>query len=233
MTETARLFTAFELMGALRFVIPERLVRVLRQADIPHLDVEHRENLHITFNFLGDVPVEKIDDILGHIHESADHFGDGSYGIQVAHGDIGAFPHVVYDPRGLFLEVEDRSEDGQPSIYDLQSDLDGRLAKTVPSKDGFQYPYKPHITLARVSNIGANPKVGKRALDVARETLKEITDEHGAGSSYVDYTLRRISLLQSIRYAEGDIEYRRLGGSNIVPGAPVPVAVRHEARRFA
>ena len=164
MTETARLFTAFELMGALRFVIPERIVRELKQANIPHLDVEDRENLHITLNFLGDVPVEKIDDVLGHIEDSAANFRDGCSGIAVKHGGIGAFPDALLDPRVLFLAVKDRSGDGQPSICDLQADLAARLAKTVPSQGVEQYEYTPHITLGRFKPKMASLYERRRAL---------------------------------------------------------------------
>ena len=216
MTDKLRLFTAFEVKETVRFYAPTRLAETLKVEDIPQLSVEHKDNMHITLNFLGIVPESSVEGILGHIEETARHFGNGCDGIAASYGDIGGFPDLQ-DPRVLYLGVRNASEDrDEPSIYDVQSDLERRLSEFTSSAGGEKYDYKPHITLARFSRRAALSD-GEQgwAVKAASLTLDTLKREVGDIPGYLDYKLNRIALLRSVRTPNGQVTYHKLGGAAI------------------
>ncbi|MBX3443005.1 MAG: RNA 2',3'-cyclic phosphodiesterase [Planctomyces sp.] len=96
------------------------------------------DDLHLTFKFLGDTPVDQVGDIAGQLEAAADGRGPLSGRLR----GLGAFPGPAR-PRVIWVGVEFSEE-----LPRLARELDDRLAPWGFATEG--RTYHPHVTLARV-----------------------------------------------------------------------------------
>src|SRR5574341_660827 len=140
MTDTWRLFIALELpppilksiakiQSNLRCTIPERAVRWV-----------HLEGIHLTLKFLGDVPVDKVDDLRTRLAKAAEGHHPFMLGIQA----LGCFPSLR-QPRVLWLGFVGDMQ----ALAVLQEEVERHIAPLgFPSEER---DFHPHLTLARTA----------------------------------------------------------------------------------
>jgi 2'-5' RNA ligase len=105
-------------------------------------------NLHLTLKFLGQVPAERIDAMVGAMTRAT--VDTRAFGARVC--GLGAFPSATR-PRVVWAGVMD----GAPAMIDLAGRVDRAL---IPL--GFppeSRPFSPHVTLGRVRQPGRNPEL--------------------------------------------------------------------------
>jgi len=138
-TEQVRSFIAIDLPQETKSELAhlqERLKRACGYCPTKWVGVE---SIHLTLNFLGDVPLSRLDDIKNAVTQAA----AASDTFELALGCLGAFPnlerpHIVWV--GLAGEVE--------KLAKIQKHLEQLLAGLGFSPE--IRPFSPHLTLARV-----------------------------------------------------------------------------------
>ena len=101
------------------------------------------DNLHITLNFVGDLPELEVPDFCKEVKavvQSAEKFG-------VMVTGLGAFP-TIQEPRVVWLGVEE----GTDELVALNRKLADLLSRWGVPKD--RHEYRPHLTLGRVQRSG-------------------------------------------------------------------------------
>jgi RNA 2',3'-cyclic 3'-phosphodiesterase len=105
-------------------------------------------NLHLTLKFLGQVPDERIDAIVG----AATHATTGASAFEARVCGLGAFPSATR-PRVVWASVSE----GGAAMIDLAGRVDHALVRLgFPAESR---PYSPHVTLGRVRQPGRNPEL--------------------------------------------------------------------------
>jgi 2'-5' RNA ligase len=137
-----RLFVAVDLPDAVKNQL-ERL-----RADIPGAVWVKRQALHLTLQFLGDgIPEERLPEIIGAL-QAVD-----TAPFDLTLKGVGRFPPGDRKPpRVLWVGVT-----GAPPLNDLYRQVTGSLTRLgfAPDERGFS----PHITLARLKQDDAGPRV--------------------------------------------------------------------------
>jgi 2'-5' RNA ligase len=134
-----RAFIAIELPGEMKRELTRLQERLKRACNYCPARWVAAENIHLTLNFLGDVPMAKLDDIKTAISQACSEFEP----FELTMDGLGAFPnlerpHVVW--AGLGGDTE--------RLSGLQQQLERLLAGL-----GFNHEnrlFSPHLTLARV-----------------------------------------------------------------------------------
>lgn len=137
MERPIRTFIAIKITDSIRERIGEFQSR-LRQ---PRGNVKwiRPKSIHITLKFLGDVEVERIEEISQVVEKAVD--GVGSFTISV--GGVGAFPNERR-PRVLWIGVDE----GGDILSDLASRIDMALSQLGFEKE--KRKYSAHLTIGRV-----------------------------------------------------------------------------------
>jgi RNA 2',3'-cyclic 3'-phosphodiesterase len=115
------------------------------------------EGVHLTLQFLGDVPPGSIDAILGGVRSGC----AGAMPVDLILGSVGAFP-TVEKPRVLWLGL-----DGDTArLQTLQASIAKHLSALGYQPDK---PFRPHITLGRVRDHATRDELAaiSRALQQA------------------------------------------------------------------
>ena len=172
-----RSFIAIELSAGQR----RSLTRVIRQmaAQWPEYRWVATDQLHVTLNFLGEVPDEKIPQVCEIMREvAAAHTG---FSFQPA--GLGAFPKNRR-PRVLWTGIDEGKSRLSKIHYDLAEALEGlRL-------DRERKGYRPHVTLGRIRNdsrwpdsvieeLEAGPAIHVEPADVEQLVLFASYQERG------------------------------------------------------
>lgn len=95
------------------------------------------ENLHITYKFIGQVPVERIIAI----REALDDFIDTHIQANLVLKGIGVFPNIK-EPKILYIKVE------SDILNTIKMEIEDRLYRIGFKKD--TKPFIPHITINRI-----------------------------------------------------------------------------------
>ena len=196
MSETIRAFTAYELSDRDAWV-PAYYMDALRAWNIKGIELEGVDNLHITLNFLGDITSEQAEIILQELHDVAQSV---RIPIPVVHGMPSGF-----NPRFLFVSVLPISR-VQHLYKHVTRRLAARLNLTLPNARD----YTPHITLARL------PKGTSE--DVFDDVVKALRAYEPPPTHHLPFDLSAISLLKSVRLADGTVRYERVGRVELVAG---------------
>ncbi len=114
------------------------------------------ENMHLTLKFLGDVSLSNVDRVKEIIRTSA--AGYPIFAVSV--GGVGAFPSLL-QARVVWAGVE-----GPPDLGAVQRMIDGDTARLGYASE--ERPFKPHLTLGRVSRNVTSQEAQKIA-----QVLKE------------------------------------------------------------
>ncbi len=194
MSEMWRLFIAVELpepvvksvakvQGDLKRAIPDRAARWVRP-----------EGIHLTLKFLGDVPIDQLDNLRGGMSDAASGHETFFLGIQ----GLGCFPNLK-QPRVLWLGLVGEVQ----ALAALQESVEACIAPLgFPSESrGFQ----PHLTLARSGR------------DATREELAALgrAAERGLGQ-IASWQVKNFSLMRSQLRPEGAV-YTRVWDVSLEP----------------
>jgi RNA 2',3'-cyclic 3'-phosphodiesterase len=114
------------------------------------------ENMHLTLKFLGDVSLSNVDRLKEIIQTSA--AGCPMFAVSV--GGVGAFPSLLR-ARVVWAGVE-----GPPDLVTVQRMIDVETARLGYASEN--RPFKPHLTLGRVSR-----NVGPKELQKIAQVLKD------------------------------------------------------------
>ncbi len=153
--DTIRTFIAIELSAD----IQAGLNRVLKQLSPATKAVRWvpAGNIHLTLKFLGDTPVDKVEQLKKAAQEAASKFTP----FEIQAGTLGAFPNPRR-PRVIWIGVQAPEE-----LSALAAEIE---TATIPL--GFPSegrPFSPHLTLGRVSHNAAQDEVYRLA-DVLAKT---------------------------------------------------------------
>lgn len=154
-----RAFVAIEIPVEMRHQLVEQITRLKQYTPSTTVRWVRLEGIHLTLKFLGDVSLDKLDQITVLLEE----VGLRHTPFRIDIGQFGCFPSPRR-PRVLWVGVEDSSG----VLISLQADLDGVL-----SQIGFKRetrPFHPHLTLGRVKRGAHNSTV--RSLSAI---LEEVT----------------------------------------------------------
>ena len=141
-----RTFIAVELAKAIR----EKIVDL--QDDLARTGVEVKwtepENLHVTLNFLGEVPDTELHAICRLVSDGVAGTGPFALGVRA----VGCFPHVRR-PRVVWVGVGA----GTQELVRIHAELEGPLFDLGYRTEDRKYT--PHITLGRVKSAGPTDKL--------------------------------------------------------------------------
>lgn len=186
MIETRRLFVAIEL--------PEEIIQVVEDTQeslknaIPATVVKwtHPRGIHLTLKFLGDVPVDRIEELVTGVNEAA--LRHSPFTLYIA--GLGCFPNTQR-PRVLWLGLTGSVRD----LAALQQSVESSLsARDFPTEER---AFHPHLTLARAYR-------GAQKEDVA--ALGRAA-ERGVGE-LGNWTVESVSLIRSQLRAGGAVYTR-------------------------
>ena len=133
-----RTFIAVEVPGSVRAQVGG-YVDTLRPKFDNSVKWVHKDNLHFTVKFLGDVADDDLDAIRGCVGRTASDFSSFSLGI----GGIGFFPSER-NPRGFWLGADGGGE----RLLEIFQDLESCLEEEGFFRDA--KPFSPHLTIGRV-----------------------------------------------------------------------------------
>jgi 2'-5' RNA ligase len=138
-SESWRLFIAIELPSDVRRKISQH-VELLRSA-VPDVRASwvREENLHLTLKFLGDTPVERVEEVSAALTDAANQIA--VFEIQLA--GCGAFPPNG-KPKVLWIGIEDPTR----SLYRLHAAIEDKCAQVGIARD--DRSFRPHLTIARL-----------------------------------------------------------------------------------
>lgn len=187
MSGTMRVFVAIELPEPVKRALAG-VVEELRQKDIRGLRLARPEGIHLMLKFLGNVPVEQVDDIANAVTQAA----RGHAPFELALGSTGVFPNAER-PRVLWVGVEG---DMSP-LLSLQIDVEDALEKLGFERE--KRRFSPHLTIGRIRE--GTPISDRRK---AAEALSSVRYE-----SSLKIKVSAISLMKSTLQPDGAI-YERL-----------------------
>ena len=140
-----RLFVAVEIAPDIR----ERLTHFMaeRKLEMPNARFVRPEGLHVTLKFLGEVAETKLASLttaLAEIHED-------SFSLTLR--GTGFFPNQKR-PRIFWVGLH---SDPEAALSNLAASVDHACAQLGFAPE--ERPYQPHVTLARLSNSRASPRI--------------------------------------------------------------------------
>ena len=183
---SVRLFAAAELPDAFREDIA-RIGAAALALGIRGVRPVRSENAHLTLKFLGEVGVDRIEDVLSAMRLAAAR----STPFRLRTGNLGAFPNADA-PRVLWLGV-----DGDlAALRNLRDDLEDAFAAAGFPRD--RRAFSPHVTAARV-----------RARPSAADA-KRLISAAAVRPTPVEFAVNRLSLMRSDARPGGAV-YARLG----------------------
>ena len=151
------------------------------------------EGIHVTLKFIGEVPVDKVEQIRGAlagVHTAAP--------VEMSFRGKGFFPNAKH-PRVFWAGIE-----ATPNLGELATEIERRMeALGIPRE---QRPFKPHLTLARFKS---------------EEGLARLVEALAAGGSleFGHVTASEFHLYQS-QIKPGGAVYTRLATFSLVGSAP-------------
>jgi RNA 2',3'-cyclic 3'-phosphodiesterase len=148
------------------------------------------DGVHLTLQFLGDVPSGSIDAILGGVRAGC----AGAKPVDLILGSVGAFP-TVEKPRVLWLGLNGDAA----QLQTLQAGISKKLGALGYQPDK---PFKPHITLGRVRE-----HVSKDELVSISRGLQVVA---GKSTPHPSFTIHEVSLMKSDLQPAGAV-YTALG----------------------
>ncbi len=150
--EEIRTFVAIELSAGIKGELT-RVEEMLREKiATPHLRWVDPANVHLTLKFLGNVPLDRIEEITAALKEACVGLSPFIMGVS----GLGCFPSTN-NPRVIWVGVQE--ETGR--LKRLQERVERRLA-TLGFKPE-RRPFRPHLTLGRVkkqAHVGARRIIG-------------------------------------------------------------------------
>ncbi len=197
--EFFRLFTAVRPPSPTLAAIEEIQDKLREQIDTGSVRWIGRGNMHVTLQFLGDTPEERVQDAIdamtGGVSRTAE---QPEIGLTV--GGIGAFPSAQR-PRVVWIGVQDVSGE----LGSLQRAVGGQLRN-----NGFQLdnrPFRPHITLGYVRRRATRDAIRTIATTVreSRAGTEAVPAGHTASRVPTKFTASDLLLVRSTLSPSGAI----------------------------
>ena len=190
--EQVRSFIAIKLPDELKRGLTQ-LQAQLKLGNQPSVKWVDPNSIHLTLKFLGNVPVDRIDNITGAMEKAAQ--GISPFHLEVK--DLGVFPNlrrvqVVWV--GISGQVERLSQ--------LQQRIESNLAPLGFAPES--RPFTPHLTLARLRD---------RTLPDERQRFGQLIADTRFEAVYT-FTVEAISLMRSQLTREGAI-YSRISSAGL------------------
>lgn len=132
-----RAFIAIELSDEIRTC----LAQIQSHLKYSGADVKwvEKDNVHLTLKFLGEIPEEKLQQVIAALEIVAEEFSPFEIGIK----DIGAFPKIDY-PRVIWVGLDK----GAVESKNIAEKIDEELSKIGFEKES--RPFAAHLTIGRV-----------------------------------------------------------------------------------
>ena len=179
--EQIRAFIAIELPQEIKAELGKLQGRLNLKGDHCVKTVDS-EAMHLTLKFLGNIAVEKIEEIKTAMGESAGNTGP----LQLRLGGIGCFPGVQR-PRVIWISLEGQLD----GLHSLQRNLEAALERLgFPSE---KRSFTAHLTLARVRD---------NCLPAQRQQLGEMVRDLDYRPT-ITFTASHISLVRSVLKPQG------------------------------
>lgn len=183
-----RLFLAINLPPDVRQAIATEVAAPLQMV-APELAWVREPSLHLTVKFLGEQPPELVPDLVAALRI----VGERNKVIEVEIGGVGAFPNFRR-PRVVWIGVSP-----DPKLELLHHDVEFACEGLGIPLDG--KPFRPHLTLARVKQRGAD-SITLRKLARAAEEVAHVEE----------VLITSVDLMQSEMSARGS-QYRLLAST--------------------
>ena len=188
--EQVRSFIAIELPDELKLWIT-RLQAQLKLGKQPPVKWVDPNSIHLTLKFLGNVPVDKLDDIAGTMQEAVQ--GIPPFHLEVK--DLGVFPNLRR------VQVVWVGIGGQADrLCHLQQRIESNLAPLGFAPES--RPFTPHLTLARVRDQASSDE---------RQRFGQLITKTRSDAGYT-FEVEAISLMKSQLTREGAI-YSRISSA--------------------
>jgi len=150
--EEIRTFVAIELSAGIKSELTRVEEMLKEKIATPHLRWVDPANVHLTLKFLGNVPLDRIEEITAALKDACVGLSPFIMGVS----GLGCFPSAN-NPRVIWVGVQE--ETGR--LKRLQERVERRLA-TLGFKPE-RRPFRPHLTLGRVkkqAHVGARRIIG-------------------------------------------------------------------------
>lgn len=141
-----------EMQDRLKTEVPKGIVRWVRP-----------EGMHLTLKFLGDVPVDRIEEITQAIEDACQGFAPFSFSI----AGLGCFPNTRR-PRVLWVGIEEPTG----ALADLQAAIEEALVGLEFQPE--RHKFHPHLTLGRTRRRASRSQVRRLGELVESTTSGEI-----------------------------------------------------------
>lgn len=139
---TIRAFIAIELPAPLRQEIIKQTARLHQQLGEDLIRWVPPENMHLTLQFLGDVPINHLDFLKQALSQIADH--SSAFDLQLS--GLGSFPNAK-QPRILWMGIH------APALNPFQQNVEAAMNKLGYKKE--ERPFSPHLTLGRAKQTNS------------------------------------------------------------------------------
>ena len=192
---TIRLFIALELPSQLRSHLAQ-VIEALRRYDERSVKWVTPQNMHLTLKFLGETPLEKIEEIKSAIDKTVTDTSSVAGSFKLQSTTLGAFPNLKR-PRVFWADCisGDADSDDLRRLGDFAGKIDDTLSDMGFDKE--ERSFKAHLTLGRARR----PRPGVKApnLSALVERLKNYKYET------IKFEINILSLYQSQLTRQGPI----------------------------
>lgn len=176
---TARTFIAIELDDELKDKLG-RLQDRLRAQLSPHsVRWVHPRGIHLTLKFLGDTPLEKVEEVQAALAQAAVEAGPFAFTV----AGLGCFPNTR-QPRVVWVGVQELTG----SLVRLRDAVEDRVAPLGFPTEGRRF--SPHLTLGRVQRRASKSEVRELGEVVAAHTTGVLDEMAVTAVSYIKSDLR-------------------------------------------
>lgn len=176
---TARTFIAIELDDELRDKLG-RLQDGLRAQLSPHsVRWVHPRGIHLTLKFLGDTPLEQVEEVQAALAQAAAEVSSFSFTV----AGLGCFPNTRR-PRVVWVGVQELTG----SMVRLRDTIEDRVAPLGFPTEGRRF--SPHLTLGRVQRHASKSEVRELGEVVAAHTTGVLDEMVVTAVSYIKSDLR-------------------------------------------
>jgi len=177
--QEVRVFCAVDLPSATKKRILNHIQRLKALVPAARASWSRESNLHLTLKFIGEIPVERVQNFQMAISRAVD--GVPQFPLVIAETGVFRRPH---DPKVLWVGITDQTGD----LIRLQSRLETECEQERFPKEARQF--HPHLTLARIRHqqgarelARAHMNFGFAAEEILVAELILVRSELGSGGS--------------------------------------------------
>jgi 2'-5' RNA ligase len=176
---TVRTFIAIELDDQLKDNLGRLQDRLHAQVSPRSVRWVRPQGIHLTLKFLGDTPLEKVEEVQVAVAQAAAEVGPFTYTV----AGVGCFPNVRR-PRVVWVGVQEVTG----SLLRLRDAVENRVAPLgFPTE---RRSFSPHLTLGRVQRYASKSEVRELGEVVAASTIGVVDEMTVTAVSYIKSDLK-------------------------------------------